>query len=49
MKKYTNDEHYDEYATNPEYCGYLLRRKCLYILAGTFLLGNIILIVGLML
>lgn len=27
MKKYTNDEHYDEYATNPEYCGYLLRRK----------------------
>lgn len=49
MNQRIKDEHYDEYAADPGYCGYLLKRKCLYILAGTFLLGNVILIIGLML
>lgn len=38
------DEHYEEYATNPEYCGYLLRRKAFGILIGGVTIGNLILI-----
>lgn len=35
------DIHYEEYAADREYCGYLLKKKAFYILAGTFIIGNL--------
>lgn len=40
------DEHYDEYAMNPEYCGYLLRRKAFGFLIFSVIVDNLILIIS---